>query len=936
MPPTPEPLQGSLFGELEGATLSNNIQKTHQSTHAELSDDELAKDATIRPRKRKKIDSTQEEASRSEKPLNSNALSDTPPWSNHKLVDKEQLPPMLRHYVELKSANPERILLYRLGDFFECFFEDAIKLSQVLELTLTGKEGGKEIGRVPMAGIPHHAAERYCSELIKNGYSVAICDQLEATPAKGNLIKREITRVLTPGTVIEEGMLQARKNNWLAAVVIEKHQENAEPFWGLASADVSTGEFLVLESQGYEKLLLELSKLEVAELILGESENSSTKQWSPENIQITYLPKTPFSHPEAELALKNHFHLTTLNGLGLQETPKALRAAGGLLQYLNNTNPLQDSYYELIKIARIPLDLPKIIFSQDSLIIDAQTKRNLEITTTQKGGQFQGSLLWAIDRTLTSMGGRCLRRWLEKPLMNAEAICSRQKIVTQLVRSRNLRHSIRRLLRSMGDLERLAGRAGAGQAGARDLVAIADGLERLPKLANQLKALSVEGSPLLAPIVKTDQKLIEIASKIREQLKTNPPLSLTEGGLIYDGVDPLLDGLRNQLDDQQEWLSSQELLERKLSGNVNLKLQFHRTFGYFLAVSKAKSGNVPEHWIRRQTLANEERFITPELKSREGKIFHSKARAANREYELFCKLREEVGNESSLIRKSARAVAGLDSLASLAEIAATNNYCPPHIQESNSQAESRKIKIIGCRHPVVEQLLAEELFVPNNITLGTETDLIILTGPNASGKSCYLRQIGLIQLLTQIGSWVPAKEACLSIADRIFTRVGAVDDLAAGQSTFMVEMAETASILHQATEKSLVLLDEIGRGTATFDGLAIAWSVSEFLAKKLRSRTIFATHYHELNNLAEKLDNVANFQVLVEETGKDLRFLHKVAPGGASRSYGIEAARLAGIPQDVIERANTILDQLQKLNLINHKDLKNIDKSLNIHSAAQS
>jgi DNA mismatch repair protein MutS len=459
-------------------------------------------------------------------------------------------------------------------------------------------------------------------------------------------------------------------------------------------------------------------------------------------------------------------------------------------------------------------------------------------------------------------------------------------------------------LRPMGDLERLAGRAGAGHAGARDLVAIADGLERLPQLANLITSQLDGGPAWLSDVLEPDPALAALGASIRHQLIESPPLSLSEGGLIHDGVDPLLDGLRNQLDDQESWLAEQEHLERQRSNNSNLKLQYHRTFGYFLSVSRARSGAVPDHWIRRQTLANEERFITPDLKAREGQIFQMRARAAQREYELFCELRGQIGDHAEAIRRSARAIAGLDALTSLAEVAATGGWCAPEI------TADRSLVIEQGRHPVVEQLLVEDAFTPNDSDLGTGIDLVVLTGPNASGKSCYLRQIGLIQLLAQIGSWVPAQAARIGIADRIFTRVGAVDDLAAGQSTFMVEMAETANILHHASERSLVLLDEIGRGTATFDGLSIAWAVSEHLAGDLQARTVFATHYHELNALANERSNVANCQVLVEETGSDLVFLHRVAAGGASRSYGIEAARLAGVPVSVVQRARQVLDQL--------------------------
>jgi DNA mismatch repair protein MutS len=891
--------------------------------------------------------------------------ADLPRWHHHGLVDPAALSPVLRHYVELKAAHPERVLLYRLGDFYEFFFEDALLLSRLLELTLTGKEGGKGIGRVPMAGIPHHAAERYCAELVRRGLSVALCDQLETTPAKGALLRRDITRVLTPGTVLEEGMLAARRNNWLCAVVL-----GGAGRWGLAVADVSTGEFRVTEREGSGALHQELLQLEAAEVVWpgletgvvgsaaaialgGEGGQPDTAApapaWCPDPQRLTALPRTPFEAPQARARLLGHFRLGSLDGLGLGELPLAMRAAGGLLAYLDTTQPgpsaagagsaglgleippQQPNTPEQPTVPAnnavadgstgpgpIPLEMPTVWHAGDQLVLDAQTRRNLELTRTQLGGGLHGSLLWALDRTATAMGGRCLRRWIEAPLVERAAILVRQAAVGELVDHRPLRLALRRLLRPMGDLERLAGRAGAGSASARDLVALADGLERLPRLAGLLK------KSVSAPLRALGQpwpELAALAAELRHHLLDTPPLSLSEGGLIHDGVDPLLDGLRNQLDDQDAWLAEQEASERRASGNPNLRLQYHRSFGYFLAVSRARAASVPDHWIRRQTLANEERFVTPALKGREGRILQLRARAAQREVELFTALRARVGERAAPIRAAARRVADIDALASLAEVAATGGWCRPEL------VEGRELWIEAGRHPVVEQLLVEETFTANDLALGgadlapgtdptssstpPAPDLLVLTGPNASGKSCYLRQTGLLQLLAQIGSWIPARSARLGIADRIFTRVGAVDDLASGQSTFMVEMAETANILHHASERSLVLLDEIGRGTATFDGLSIAWAVAEHLAGDLRARTIFATHYHELNELAELLPNVANAQVLVEETGDELVFLHRVVRGGASRSYGIEAARLAGVPPSVVLRARQVLGRIE-------------------------
>jgi DNA mismatch repair protein MutS len=810
---------------------------------------------------------------------------------------------MLRHYVSLKAAHPDRVLLYRLGDFFECFFEDAITVSRLLDLALTGKEAGKTIGRVPMAGIPHHAAERYCGELVQRGLCVALCDQLETTPSNGSLLRRDITRVLTPGTVLGEGMLAARRNNWLCAVVLEGAR------WGLAVADVSTGEFRVSEQEGLAALHQELLRQEAAEVVWtepldGEQSEETAPSWCPTGVRHTPQPRSPFEAPQAKRRLQERYGLARLEGLGLSETPLALRAAGGLLAYLDSTQP--DTGGEETDRLAIPLDRPRLWHAGDTLVLDAQTRRNLELTRTQMGGRFEGSLLWALDRTVTAMGARCLRRWVEAPLVEAAPILQRQEGVSELVEQRALRQALRRLLRPMADLERLAGRAGAGTASARDLVALADGLERLPRLAELLQsaravALRTLGTP------QTD--LATLAAALRHTLVEAPPLSLSDGGLIHDGVDAELDGLRNQLDDQERWLADQERQERQLSGHGNVRLQYHRTFGYFLAVSRAKAAAVPDHWIRRQTLASEERFVTPALKEREGRILRLRTRAAQRELELFTALRQTVGRQAEPIRAAARQVAALDALASLAEVAATAGWCRPEI------VDGRELTIEAGRHPVVEQLLVDEPFTPNPIALGggeaRAPDLLVLTGPNASGKSCYLRQTGLLQLMAQVGGWVPARSARLGLADRIFTRVGAVDDLATGQSTFMVEMAETANILHHATPRSLVLLDEIGRGTATFDGLAIAWAVAEALAGDVRARTVFATHYHELNALAELLPNVANAQVLVQETGDALLFLHQVVPGGASRSYGIEAARLAGVPPSVVRRARQVLGRIE-------------------------
>ncbi|GCE64754.1 DNA mismatch repair protein MutS [cyanobiont of Ornithocercus magnificus] len=887
-------LQNNLFGEpeLTAMTVAPVV------SNIELDDEGLRSDAAARPRIQKASVKTTDcsPVGKHEPVVKNGNLA----WRHHSSVKSSQLTPILRHYVELKAAHPERILLYRLGDFFECFFEDAIQLSQILGLTLTGKDGGRAIGRVPMAGIPHHAAERHCTELIRHGFSVALCDQLETVPIKGMPLKRGITRVFTPGTVLEEGMLKARSNNWLVAVLVEEINDHLAYQWGLASVDVSTGEVQLQQGEGDELLQQELTTLETGELLWSSQGKPPT--WCLEQLRLTHTAITPFSLPEADASLRSYYGLRDLAGLGLEDQPLARRAFGGLLHYLDETQPLKAI------ASAVPLERPKLLQRGTALVLDAQTRRNLELTKTQRDNHFQGSLLWAVDRTLTAMGGRCLRRWIEAPLLDLKTINHRQTIVSLLVAQRPLRLLLRQILRPIADLERLAGRAGGGHASPRDLVAISNGLEQLPPLKAFLKSAALGGDNLvwLDGLLQPNPALADLVVMVKHQLLANPSSNLSEGGLICDGVDPLLDGLRNKLDDQDAWLLQQESKERLESRISTLRLRYHRTIGYFLAVSHAKALSVPNHWIRRQSLANEERFVTPELKNREGLILQLRARAAQREYELFCKLREHVGEQVKLIRRAARAIANLDALAGLADIAATSGWVAPEV------TEGRELEITAGRHPVVEKLLVEKHFTPNSTHLGSNHDLLILTGPNSSGKSCYLRQIALIQLLAQIGSWVPAQSARLGLTDRIFTRVGAVDDIATGQSTFMVEMIETSVILHHATEQSLVLLDEVGRGTTARDGLAIAWAVSEYLATNLRSRTVFATHYHELGKLENRLNNIASIQVLVRETSDNkLVFLHRVASGCAKRSYGIDVARMAGVPPLVIQRSRQVLTQLQ-------------------------
>jgi DNA mismatch repair protein MutS len=881
--------------------------------------------------------------------------------SDHRQVDRSKLSQMYLHYVETKDKYPHAVLLYRVGDFFECYFQDAVKLAQELELVLTSKQAGEQ-GRVAMSGVPHHAWERYTTMLVEKGYAVVICDQVEdASEAAGRLVRREVTRILTPGTLLEEGMLKSSRNNYLAAVVI------AANHWGLAYADISTGEFLTTQSSDLEHLTQELMRLQPSEVLVptnapdlgsllrpGET-SPHLPQCLPPSFCYSLRSQLPFSQGEARPRLLQKFKVRSLEGLGCDHLPLAVRAAGGLLEYLEDTQKENPLILQRLRSYTVT----------DYLIVDNQTRRNLEITQTVRDGTFHGSLLWALDKTSTAMGGRALRRWLLQPLLDIKGIRARQDTIQELMENTPLRQDLRQLLRQIYDLERLTGRAGSGTANARDLVALADSLSRLPELSN---LVTEARSPFLKALQKVPSVLEELAQKLHAYLVESPPILIKEGGLIRPSVNPLLDERKATVEADQQWIANLEVDERAKTGISTLKVGFNKTFGYYISISRSKADQVPANYIRKQTLTNEERYITPDLKEREARILTARDDLNQLEYEIFTALRQEVAQEAEIIRNLSRAVAAADVLCGLAELAVHQGYCRPDM------LSGREINIVDGRHPVVEKSLPAGFFVPNSTQLGQESlandqeqmtnttlpeaalrlrsvttptttlpdatqtlstsdkgqmtndnpDLIILTGPNASGKSCYLRQVGLIQLIAQIGSFVPARFARLGICDRIFTRVGAVDDLATGQSTFMVEMNETANILNHATSRSLVLLDEIGRGTATFDGLSIAWAVAEYIAVDIRSRTIFATHYHELNELASIIPNVANYQVTVKELPDQIIFLHQVQPGGADKSYGIEAGRLAGLPAVVIQRAKQVMGQIEKHSKI-AMGLQNLD-----------
>ncbi len=815
-------------------------------------------------------------------------------------IQLEDTTPMMRQYLEIKSKYAHCLLLYRMGDFYEAFLEDAETLSRELELVLTGRHAGEKLGRIPMAGIPYHALERYAAQLVEKGYALAICDQMEAADQAKGLVRREVTRVITPGTLLEEGLLAARQNNYLMALV------QAGEHWGLAYTDISTGEFRVMQVEGLEPLIQEVYRLNPSEILLptdtpdpltllrpGER-SEHLPEYLPGQFCYTLRSQRGFLLDEAKERVLRTFKVRSLEGFGCTQLPLAVRAAGGLLEYLDDIG------------MAVPLQGIQTYTLSQYLLLDAQTRRNLELTQTVRDGSYNGSLLWALDRTKTSMGGRALRSWLMQPLLSVQAIEERLDSVEELVQDGFLRQQVQRTLEGVYDMERLSSRAGSGTANARDLLALAESLIKLPDIAVVVASAQ---SPYLTPLQEVAPELQTLAQRILRTLVDAPPLMLTEGGLIRSGVHEPLDQLNTQVEADRQWIANLETTERQRTGVSTLKVSFNKTFGYYLSVSRSKSNQVPQDYIRKQTLVNEERYITPELKEKESRILNAREQRERLEYELFLELRKLVAHHVVAIRQIALHLSRLDALAGLAEVAVYRQYTRPKI------SSDRRIEIEQGRHPVIEQRLPEGFFVPNDTQLSStdfDPDLIVLTGPNMSGKSSYLRQVGLIQLMVQMGSFVPAQVAHLSMADRIFTRVGAVDDLAMGQSTFMVEMTETANILNHATPKSLVLLDEIGRGTATFDGLSIAWAVAEYLAAQIGARTIFATHYHELNELAHTLENVANYHVVVKEFEEEVVFLHRVEAGGADRSYGIEVGRLAGLPPVVIQRAKEVMHQVEQ------------------------
>lgn len=807
------------------------------------------------------------------------------------MAQQNQLSPMMQKYMETKAEYRDCILFYRLGDFYEMFFEDAITSSRELELTLTGKMCGLE-ERAPMCGVPHHAVDTYLNRLVSKGYKVAICEQVEDPKTAKGLVRREVIRVVTPGTNLNACALDEGKNNYIMSVVYISDR------YGLAIADVTTGDFYTTEVDSDRKLLDEISKFAPSEIVCNEAfyvcgvdlEDLRHRL----NIAISSLESWYFDDEMCKRTLSEHFHAATMEGLGLKDYPCGVVSAGALLKYLLETQKTDLSHISHVQAYT----------TGKFMVIDSSTRRNLELVETLREKNKRGSLLWVLDKTRTAMGARTLRSYIEQPLIEKDEILARQAAIRELNQNAISREEIREYLNPVYDLERLIGRIVYKTANPRDLIAFKSSLSMLPYIKSLLQDF---GSPLLGQIEEELDPLEDLYALIDDAIIDEPPLAIKEGGIIKDGYREDVDKYRQAKTEGKSWLADLEAKEKEATGIKSLKIRYNKVFGYYLEVTNSFKDMVPEHYMRKQTLTNAERFITPELKELEDMILGAEEKLTSMEYELFCEIRDHIAGEVLRIQKTAKAIAKLDVFASLALVAERNNYVCPKINEKGL------LDIKNGRHPVVEKMMNNDMFIANDTYLDVHKNRVsIITGPNMAGKSTYMRQTALIVLMAQIGSFVPASSANIGIVDRIFTRVGASDDLASGQSTFMVEMTEVANILRNATSDSLIILDEIGRGTSTFDGLSIAWSVIEHVCNPriLGAKTLFATHYHELTELEGTLEGVHNYCIAVNEKGDDIVFLRKIIKGGADKSYGIQVAKLAGVPDPVIERAKEILQEL--------------------------
>ena len=802
-----------------------------------------------------------------------------------------KLSPMMVEYKKTKEQYPDCILFYRLGDFYEMFFEDAVTVSRELSLTLTGKECGLE-ERAPMCGVPYHAVESYLTKLVQKGYKVAIAEQMEDPKLAKGLVRREVIRVVTPGTLTSSQALDETKNNYLMGIVY------LGDCFGIASCDITTGDFFVTEVQSERELLDELAHFTPSEIVCNQAFFMSGIDMDELKNRcqayVSALDPRFFSDDGCRRILKEHYRVASLDGLGLGDCPTGVIAAGAVMQYMYETQKSDLSHITSIT----PYSTGQY------MVLDVSTRRNLELLETLREKQKRGTLLWVLDKTRTAMGARLLRSFIEQPLIRKEAILDRQNGVEELNLNYISREEIREYLNSIYDLERLIGRISYKTANARDLLSFKSSLDMLPYIRDLLREFT---SPVLAQICEDLDPLEDLRDLIASAIVDEPPLSVREGNMIREGFNGEADRLRNAKTEGKTWLAELEARERDKTGIKNLKIKFNKVFGYYFEVTNSFKDLVPEYFVRKQTLVNAERFTTPELKELEDVILGAEDKLVSLEYDLFCQVRDQVASQVVRIQKTAKAIASIDVFTSLSLVATRNNYVKPKINEKGV------IQIKNGRHPVVELMLRDDLFVANDTCLDNGKNRIsIITGPNMAGKSTYMRQTALIVLMAQIGSFVPADEANIGICDRIFTRVGASDDLASGQSTFMVEMTEVANILRNATKNSLLILDEIGRGTSTFDGLAIAWAVVEYICntKVLGAKTLFATHYHELTELEGTLSGVNNYCIAVKEQGDDIVFLRKIVKGGADKSYGIQVAKLAGVPEPVIRRAKELVEEL--------------------------
>ena len=801
-------------------------------------------------------------------------------------IDRDKLTKMMQQYLLTKDEYEDCILFYRLGDFYEMFFEDAITASRELEITLTGKSCGLE-ERAPMCGIPFHSANVYIAKLVEKGYKVAICEQTENPKEAKGLVKREVVRIITPGTVMEEGLLDEKKNNYLGVVF------RGSDSFGIAFADISTGEIYATEATGFDGVVNEIARYSPSEIILNDEAYEILASYIDNRFNLVSQKGKPelFDGYLKEEKLINQFKIKDLADIGIRLESNLASALYALVCYLEDTQKGNVNYMDTLEIYGV----------NEFMDIDISTRRNLEITETMREKLKKGSLLGVLDKTKTSMGARKLKQWLEKPLINPIEINKRLYSVDELYQNRILADDLAEIMSGIYDISRIAGRISLFTVNPRDLVALASSLEKLPEFYDQL---SKTKSPILTELYQKRDLMEDVCKLLKDSIKEDTPISVKEGGVINDGFDPRIDELRAAMKNGKSWIMSEEQVEKERTGIKNLRIQYNKVFGYYIEVTNSNLKDVPDDYIRKQTLTNCERFITPKLKELEEVILGASEKVIELEQAIFEEIRRKVASEIDRLKRVCDAISVTDTLYSFAEVAYKNHYTMPVVNNKG------KIIIKDGRHPVVEKMLSNNIFVANDAVLNKNEDrLLIITGPNMAGKSTYMRQVAVITLMAQVGSFVPAESAEIGVCDKIFTRVGASDDISAGQSTFMLEMTEVSNILKNATANSLVILDEIGRGTSTFDGLSIAWAVAEYIhdKKKIGAKTLFATHYHELSELEQKLEGVKNYRIAVKKRGDDITFLRKIVRGGADESYGIEVAALAGVPDRVIKRAKEIL-----------------------------